>query len=408
MATTKLTAPAIERLKPPAKGQAEYFDRTLPGFGLRVSYAGSKTFFVMTRVRGSGRLVRVTLGRHPAMSLAEARAKAGETIHLAEKGQDPRSIRVEEERQRDEDRRSTFDGRVAEFLERYVDQRLRTSTAGEYRRVLNGSDFAEWRGRPINEISRRDAREVIDDIGARGKPGAANLTFAYLRKFFNWCVEREIIEASPLARMKAPFALQSRDRVLTDPEIALVMRAFDAEGGHFRPALWLLLLTGQRRSEITNLIWEEISGLDGDQPAIELVRSRTKNAHPHRIPLARQAVDILRNQLRTSDLVFTTTGSTPLSGFSRVKARLDAWMAVEREAINLPPLPPWTLHDLRRTMVTLMNERLGIPPHIVEAVVNHIGPAKQGVAGVYNRALYLDERVRALQAWADFVFELKP
>ena len=90
-----------------------------------------------------------------------------------------------------------------------------------------------------------------------------------------------------------------------------------------------------------------------------------------------------------------------------MKDRLDAWSAAEREKEGLAALPPWTLHDLRRTMVTSMNDRLGIAPHIVEAVVNHIGPAKQGVAGVYNKALYLEERRAALEAWADFVFTLR-
>jgi hypothetical protein len=89
-----------------------------------------------------------------------------------------------------------------------------------------------------------------------------------------------------------------------------------------------------------------------------------------------------------------------------MKHRIDAWIAGERERIGRDPLPPWTLHDLRRTMVTVMNEKLSVPPHIIEAVVNHIGPAKQGVAGVYNRALYLDDRRKALQDWADWVERL--
>jgi integrase len=102
-------------------------------------------------------------------------------------------------------------------------------------------------------------------------------------------------------------------------------------------------------------------------------------------------------------LVFSSTGETPPSGFSRAKKRADRRLEEEAALGGLPPMKPWTLHDLRRTMVTMMNEELGIPPHVVEAVVNHIGPAKQGVAGVYNRALYLEERARALQSWADLV-----
>ena len=360
----------------------------------------------MTRVHGTGKLIRVTLGQYPAMTLAQAREKARETVHLASTGIDPRTIRLEQAKQHEEQRRSTFDGRVAEFLERHVDQRLRSSTAGEYRRVLTGADFNRWRGKPITEISRKDVRELFDEIGARNKPGAANLTFAYLRKFFNWSVERELIEDSPVGRMKAPFILQSRDRVLTREEMAVVTKSFDAKGGVFRPVLWLLLLTGQRRSEISKMRWHEISNLDGERPSVDLVRGRTKNAHPHRVQLSRQAVAILKAQPRIADYVFTTTGRTPVSGFSGMKERLDAWTKAEIEKLGLDPVPAWTLHDLRRTLVTTMNEELGIAPHIVEAAINHIGLAKQGVAGVYNRALYIEERRNALQAWADWLDEL--
>lgn len=406
MPSTRLTAAGIERLRPPTSGQEEYFDRTLPGFGLRVSYAGAKSFFVMTRVQGSAKLIRVTLGRHPALTLTDAREKARETIHLAERGLDPRSVKHEEAVRREEARRSTFDGRVAEFLKRYVDQRLRPSTASEYRRVLTGSDFDRWKGFPLSEIGRKDVRDLMDAVGSRGRPGAANLTFAYLRKFLNWCVEEDLIDASPIGRMKMPFVLQSRDRVLIGDELRLVVAAIDAEAGVFQPALKLLLLTGQRRSEITGLRWNEVTDLDGEYPSLDLDRSRTKNKQPHRVPLSRQAAAILKGLPRSGELVFTTTGKTPLSGFSHVKDRLDAWIAVERERQGRDPIPPWTLHDLRRTMVTVMNEHLSVSPHIVEAIVNHIGPAKQGVAGVYNRALYLDERRTALQGWADWLDKL--
>ena len=121
------------------------------------------------------------------------------------------------------------------------------------------------------------------------------------------------------------------------------------------------------------------------------------------MPLVAEVQAILSGLPRTGPLVFTSRSERSISGFSKAKAALDERITALRRKAGLAPLPAWTLHDLRRTMVTMMNERLGIAPHIVEAVVNHIsGPSKRGVAGVYNRALYLDER-RALEAWAKYV-----
>ncbi len=403
MATTRLTPALIERVRAPSSGQAEYYDRTLPGFGLRVSYAGAKTFFVMTRVHGAAKLMRVTLGRHPAITLADAREKARETMHVAGTGIDPRTVRLDEARQRDLRRLSTFDVHVAEFLDQHADRRLRPSTAREYRRVLGGADVARWRGRPISDISRRDVRDLIEEISARGTPGAANLAFAYLRKFFNWCAERELIPIAPTDRLRAVNVLKPRERVLGRGEVDLVARAFIETGGAFKPLFRILLLTGQRRSEVAGMTWAELHELDGPQPSWHLPSGRTKNHRPHIVPLSRQAVAVLKSVPRIGDLVFSTTGTTPLSGFSRAKDRLDRWVSAERDRLGEQPIPGWTVHDLRRTMVTGMNEHLGIAPHVVEAVVNHIGPSKQGVAGVYNRALYREDRRIALQSWADWL-----
>jgi hypothetical protein len=125
------------------------------------------------------------------------------------------------------------------------------------------------------------------------------------------------------------------------------------------------------------------------------------------VPLQSEARNLLLSLPRSSELVFTTTGNTPISGFGKVKARLDLRINKQRRDDCTDPLAPWTLHDLRRTMVTVMNEKLGIAPHVVEAVVNHMsGLAKAGVAGVYNRALYLEDRKRALALWESWLRDL--
>ena len=159
MPTTNLTAASVHRLKPPSSGQVEYYDRRLPSFGLRLSYHGTKSWFVMTRL--DGKLIRVTLGRHPALSLADAREEARRTTALAAAGKDPRLIRSLAKQRRQEERRNTFASCADEFLERHVERRLRPSTQREYRRILNGSDTHAWRDRPISQIGKRDVLDVM-------------------------------------------------------------------------------------------------------------------------------------------------------------------------------------------------------------------------------------------------------
>jgi integrase len=182
---------------------------------------------------------------------------------------------------------------------------------------------------------------------------------------------------------------------INEAEIAEVWQAFGAEGGAFCDLFKLLLLTGQRRGEVVGMRRAELSGLDGDKPVWDIPSDRTKNSRPHSVPLAPQAVTIInaRPEIGESGLLFTTTGRTPISAFSKTKERVDGRIARRRGEAGLALMPDWTLHDLRRTMVTMMNERLGIAPHVVESCVNHIsGGAKAGVAGVYNKALYLTDR----------------
>lgn len=186
----------------------------------------------------------------------------------------------------------------------------------------------------------------------------------------------------------------------------LVAGGFGAEGGAFCDLFRLLLLTGQRRAEVGGMLRAELSDLDGDKPTWEIPSDRTKNGRPHIVPLAPLVVTIIkaRPTVGEAGFLFTTNGENPVSGFSKTKERVDGRIARKREEAGIRPMPDWTLHDLRRTIVTLMNERLGIAPHVVEACVNHIsGGAKAGVAGVYNKALYLAERREAMTAWAAYV-----
>lgn len=413
MPKMKLTALAVARIAPPASGQVDYFDAAMPAFGVRISPAGTRTYFVMTRVHG--KQVRLSIGKAklnddgPGVTLKEARDQAGQWSELAARGIDPRQSKAQERQVSVEPPRNTFKAVGERFMKQYVAPRLATTTQREYKRALFGPDTAAWANRPIAAVTRADVRAVLDAMMERGSASAANNTLAYLAKFFNWCVEKDLLETPPTDRMRKPAPKVIGERTLSEAEIVEVWRAFEAKGDAFRDLFKLLLLTGQRRSEVGGMSWTELSGLDGDRAAWEIPRERTKNSRPHLVPLAPPAVAIIEAMPVIGDagLLFTTTGATPISGFSKAKERVDAWIADERRKTGRAPMPDWTIHDLRRTMVTMMNERLGIAPHVVEACVNHIsGSAKAGVAGVYNKALYLNERREALYAWAAYLTTL--
>jgi integrase len=196
---------------------------------------------------------------------------------------------------------------------------------------------------------------------------------------------------NPCAGVWRPRPSAARDRVLTNAEIARFWKATDAVNGASSAVLKLLLLTGCRLNEVASLRWDEVSE---DGAALNLPGARTKNHRPHTVPLAPLAREIMADVPRIDGCVyaFTTNGRTPVSNWSKTKAHLDAEMGTV----------PWRIHDLRRTAVTGMAE-LGIAPHVVEAVVNHVSGARAGVAGTYNRSELMAERRAALERWAQHV-----
>jgi integrase len=175
---------------------------------------------------------------------------------------------------------------------------------------------------------------------------------------------------------------------LTSDEIAIVWRALASDD--FGDIVRLLLLTGQRREEIGGLLWREV---DLDAGKITLSPHRVKNGRAHIVPLSAPALAVIEARRRNGrDYVFGR-GEGGFSGWSRCKERLDR---------RIGHLPSFVLHDIRRSVATGMGD-LGIQPHVVEAVLNHISGHKAGVAGIYNRNTYEFEKRAALERWANHV-----
>jgi integrase len=362
----------VKRVKPPAKGQVDIFDAGYPGFALRVSYGGGKSWVYFYRV--AGRLRRRSLGTYPAVTLAEARQLWRDAKHQVSLGRDPGWHRASD---------LNFESVAREWLKR--DQADKRSLK-EVTRVIERELIPEWGQRSIQDIRRHDILVLSDRIADRGATTMARRVIAYVHRLFRWAKSRDLIEANPATDLPKPGREIARDRVLTDAELATVWNAASEVVWPYGPAVQLLILTGARRAEIAEMKWSEING-----NAIKLSGSRAKNAEAHDIPLSEQALEVLLKIPRVvgSEFVF----GKPLKGgaWSNAKIKLSA-----------TTIQPWRIHDLRRTVSTGMNE-LGTEPHIVEAVLGH---TVKGVAGVYNRAKYAAAKRAALEAWGAHVSTL--
>lgn len=367
----------------------EVWDEKIPGFGVRISPTGVKTFVMMYYAAGTKR--RLTIGRYPVKSLADARRDAIAVLKQVADGHDPQGNRNAQPNQ------YTFDDVITEFVRLHCARHNRVNHAHETERLLRSHFATRWGGRDIRVITRGDILQVIDAAVDAGTPSLANHTLAAIRKMFNWCVERGIVDTSPCARLSRPAPLSARDRVLNDDEVAAVWSASQDLSVPFSHIVQLLLLTAQRRGEVAGMCWNEI---DWQNCTWTIPPGRTKNKRTQTVPLSPRALDVLRSTPKLHDrFVFPARGNdaaTP-SGFSKMKLRLD----------TLSGVSAWTLHDLRRTAATHM-ARDGIAPHVIERILNHSSEILGGVAGIYNRFEYLPEMRVALDRWSEKLETLGP
>jgi integrase len=413
MPTIRLTQLAAEKLAPPPTGRIVYWDRHLPGFGVRITATGAKSWVAMYRV--NGRTVMETIASIAKLPrVDDARQAARESMAKAATGDHPvREKRVQAVRSAANTCKAAIDRYLAE-----CDRDLKPKTAGEWRRIFEHDVLPRWGERPLAEIGKGDVLELVNDkAGSRerkrkGCPGGAAVQagkmLTRLRTFFGWAVANNLALADPTVGVRRPAKEAQRDRVLTDDEIRVFWAATGELGYPFGPLFRLLLLTAQRESEVAGMRWSEFDRVDG--PTVWTIPGgRAKNNKPHIVHLSPLAVEVIAALPRIAgqDLLFSGTGKTPVSGFSGAKERLDNRMLAGIRDIGraAADLPPWTLHDLRRTATTGM-ARLGIAPHVADKVLNHTAGTIRGVAAVYNRFEYLGERKAALEAWGRFVESL--
>ena len=387
MARHRLTDRKLQALKRKGK-RYDVMDTDVPGFGVRVSEIGQKSFILIARYPGSPNPTRRALGEYPALSLQKARERARDWREQIQKGLDPKT---EEDRLRRTELRkqqTTFASVAEDYIERHVKgQRKAKDTEREIRKEL----IEHWGDRAVATIAREDMVGLIESIARRPAPYTAHIVLGHARSLFNWAINRGTygLETSPCDRVKPSTligAKQPRQRVLNDAELASLWNNSDTLGYPFGPLYKLLLLTGARKSEVAGARWREI---DLKKKLWTVPPERFKSNASHLVPLSDSAVAIIEALPRFTkgDHLFTTTyGEKPVAGFSKAKERIDKLMSAA----------PWVVHDIRRTVRTRLAS-LRVSDLVAEMVIGH---GRRGIQRVYDQHTYEPEMREALELWA--------
>jgi integrase len=359
-------------------------DDMLRGHYLIVQPSGVKSWAIRYRHHGISR--KYTIGTFPRFDLKTARERARDALRSVEEGRDPANEKAESKKVR------TAEELCREFIDNHCKHNNRSSTVYLVELALQNHVLPAWRGRVVTDITRDDIKSLLRKIAVE-TPAAANRLHAIIRKMFNYAFDEGLVKESPCVRIAQITKHEDRDRVLSDSELRSIWIAADQVGYPFGSVVKVLVLTGQRRNEVAEMRWSE---LDLDRGIWTLPAARCKNGKSHEVQLAPQVVKILRSVPRMSDYVFSYDGGhSPLTMSSNLKDRIDVSAKVE----------DWRLHDLRRSAASGM-AKLGIGPHIIDKILNHTNGAVRGVAAIYNRHDYGDERRKALATWADHIYSL--
>ena len=439
MAGTSITKRTVDTAKP---GLRDYFiwdggeKEAVKGFGLKITPAGGKIYVYQYRIARPGEAERTpakrwTIGRHGKLTPDGAREIAKGLAMKVAQGIDPQQEKLDKQAAKDEAARLAqervriesqlaFNKVAPRWLDHYENEKARRPSSVSLAKLVVNRYLTPALGeKPMPHIGRADLQPIIDAIPTRRK-GMRRAVFAYASVLFGWTAKRGEIASNPLTEMVKPEAPKSRDRVLTDVELTEVWNASEKISAPFGPFFRLLILTGQRRSEVAGMGWAE---LDRAASVWTIPADRAKNGVAHIVPLSTSAIaelDLLADSAKgeegkpeevswpTKGFVLTTTGKTPISGLTKAKNALDAAIIKSRRGDDkeqeqeAEPLLAWRLHDLRRTLATGF-QRLGIRFEVTEAVLNHVSGAKGGIAGIYQRHDWKEEKRSALDAWARHV-----
>lgn len=361
-----------------------WWDDDIAGFGIRVREGGTRNWIFRYRIGKKQR--SLILGSTTSVPLSLARKNAGELEARVRLGEDPALDKQNAKQEAD----NTFGVLAAQYLEARKSQ-WRSKTRKGIDRYLNKYSKPLHR-MPITALSQRDIANLLNSVAKASGDVTANRLRASLNAFIGWIIREGIrLPEGNVASYTNKREEKSRDRVLGDAELKAIWKACPDNG--FGAIVKLLILTGQRKTEIGSLCWNEVH-----DEQIVLPPNRTKNERTHIVPLtvlAQTILDQFRASGRNSVFGHYDTG---FQDWTKAKIALDA-------RIKGKPLEHWTLHDVRRSVATRMAE-LGVQPHIIEAVLNHVSGHKGGVVGIYNRATYDREKREALNLWAEHVMAL--
>jgi len=385
-----LKARTVETLTATEKRQ-EIPDGIIPGLYLIVQPSGKKSWALRYRFHGKPR--KLTLGKVPVFGLLDARTLARAALEKVARDIDPCTERTEKRQQsRDASRL------VVEQLPRFVRHMRDVKKQRAWRnteRQLKNDMVAVIGKKAIQDVTSRDVRDILLKAEKRGITVGVNRLTAHVSSFFKWAVQDDLITANPAEGFSKRHPETSRDRVLSDAELLEVWRAAGAVGGPYGALVQFLALTGQRRGEAVGMTRDEISD---DGQTWEIPGARTKNGKAHDVPLSAAARRVLADRPAEHDALFSNQGEKPIGDWTKLRAKLDTAIATSRGG-DAEAMEPWTLHDLRRTCATGI-ARQGVALHVIEKILNHTGRSFAGVAGVYNRFEFMEERRAALNAWA--------
>jgi integrase len=399
----KLSARNIDTFKVIGRNaETIYYDGEIPGFGIRIRKGGSRNFVYSYRFGGKNR--RLTLGTAAKEAFPDIRRKVLELQAQVRLGRNPAG-------ERDVSRAAaadTFKAIIARYLVELPKkvkknkQRIRANTVSEIERYL--LVVAEsLHAKPITTITKRDIADLLSTTATKRGAVTANRLRSALSTAFVWAMGEGVVETNPTVDTNVRGEV-ARDRTLVNPktgnmdELTEVWRALD--DSPFADIVRMLVLTGMRRTEVGGLRWSEI---DDDLTLITIPKHRSKNGVEHLVPLTAAAREVLARQPRIAghDCIFSARSNIGFSGWDERKKELDAKLLEDRTALKMAPMALWTLHDLRRSVATGLAECCKVQPHVVEAVLNHQSGSRAGVAGTYNKAMYLKEKTEALAMWAE-------